>query len=136
MKIKWSFGAAYLLGVLGSIQTSSHSSKVQESSVDNYMVKFNNRNNRKRREICSKLTINTPERRTSITSFSCLYWGLWIYFTSCSSVFIVNFEQVNAGWILSNLKFWINPNNILFLSVFLSQVRWLPNIAQKLRLIN
>ena len=35
-------------------------------------------------EICSKLTIKIPERRT--------------YFTHCSSVSIVNFEQVNAGW--------------------------------------
>ena len=24
---------------------------------------------------------------------------LWRYFTPCSSVFIVNFEQVNAGWL-------------------------------------
>ena len=29
----------------------------------NYMFKFNNRNNRKRCGICSKLTIKTPERR-------------------------------------------------------------------------
>ena len=28
-----------------------------------YLVKFNNRNTRKRGEICSKLTIKTPERR-------------------------------------------------------------------------
>ena len=34
-------------------------------------------------EICSKLTIETPERH---------------YFTPCLSVFIVNFEQVNASW--------------------------------------
>ena len=47
------------------------------------MLKVNNRNTRTRCEIWSKLTIKTPERR---------------YFTPCSSVFIVNFEQVNAGW--------------------------------------
>ena len=47
------------------------------------MFKVNNRNTRTRCEIWSKLTIKTPERR---------------YFTPCSSVFIVNFEQVNAGW--------------------------------------
>ena len=28
-----------------------------------YLLKVNNRNTRTRREICSKLTINTPERR-------------------------------------------------------------------------
>ena len=47
------------------------------------MFKVNNRNTRTRCEIWSKLTIKTPERR---------------YFTPCCSVFIVNFEQVNAGW--------------------------------------
>ena len=46
------------------------------------MIKVNNRNTRTRCEIWSKLTIKTPERR---------------YFTPFSSVFIVNFEQVNAG---------------------------------------
>ena len=46
--------------------------------------KVNNRNTRTRCEICSKLTIKTPE------------W--WTYFTSCSSVPIGNFYQVNAGW--------------------------------------
>ena len=29
--------------------------------VSNYLLKVNNRNTRKRREICSKLTITTPE---------------------------------------------------------------------------
>ena len=47
------------------------------------MFKVNNRNIRARCEIWSKLAIKTPERR---------------YFTPCSSVFIVNFEQENAGW--------------------------------------
>ena len=48
-----------------------------------YLLKVNNRNTRTRCEICSKLTINTPERRQ---------WRR-------SGVFIVNFEQVNAGWV-------------------------------------
>ena len=42
----------------------------------NHMFKVNNRNTRTRYEICSKLAIKTP------------------YFTSCSSVSIVNIEQV------------------------------------------
>ena len=46
--------------------------------VGNYMFKDNNRNTRTRCEICPKLTVKTPE---------------------CSSISIVNFEQVNAGWI-------------------------------------
>ena len=43
----------------------------------NYMFKVNNRT---RCEICSKLTIKTPEERP------------------CSNVSVVNFEQVNADW--------------------------------------
>ena len=42
---------------------------------DIYLFKVNNRNTRTRCEICSKLTIKTPERR--------------------SGVFIVNFENIS-----------------------------------------
>ena len=45
----------------------------------NYMFKVNNRNARTRCEICSKLTIKTPERRQ------------WCH----SGVFIVNFEHIS-----------------------------------------
>ena len=44
-----------------------------------YMFKVNNRN----------------------TRTCCLYCWLWTYFRPCSSVFIVNFEQVNAGVVTS-----------------------------------
>ena len=44
-----------------------------------YLLKVNNRNTRTRYEICSKLTINTPERR---------HWRR-------SGVFIVNFEHIS-----------------------------------------
>ena len=43
-----------------------------------YLFKVNNKNTRKRIEICSKLTIKTPER---------CHWRL-------SGVFIVNFEHI------------------------------------------
>ena len=36
-------------------------------------------------------------------SFWCLYCSLWIDFTYCSSVSIVDFEQANAGWVFSNI---------------------------------
>ena len=48
------------------------------------MFKANNRNTRTRCEICSKLTIRTLER--------------------CSSVSIVNFEQENAGYDLDQTQ--------------------------------
>ena len=44
-----------------------------------YLLKVNNRNTRKKYEICSKLTTNTPER---------LHWNR-------SSVFIVNLEHTS-----------------------------------------
>ena len=44
-----------------------------------YLLKVNNRNTRTRCEICSKLTINTPERR---------HWRR-------SGVFLVNFEHIS-----------------------------------------
>ena len=53
------------------------------------MFKVNTRNTRTRCEICLKLTVKTPERR---------HWRIWTYFTLCSSVSVVNFEQVNADW--------------------------------------
>ena len=42
----------------------------------------------------SKDAITTP-----LASFWCLHCYLQTYFTTCSSVSIVNFEQVNAGWV-------------------------------------
>ena len=47
-----------------------------------YLLKVNNRNNRRRCEICLKLTI--------IVNFE--------LFTPCFGVSIVNFEDVIAGW--------------------------------------
>ena len=54
--------------------------------VCNYMFKVNSRNTRTRCELCSKLTIKT-------------------HFTPCSSVSIINLEQVNVGRVrTSNLQ--------------------------------
>ena len=47
--------------------------------INVYLFEVDNRNTRKRYDICSKLTIKTPER------------GHWC----CSGVFIVNFEHVS-----------------------------------------
>ena len=54
-----------------------------------FLHTVNYRNTRKRCEICSKLTIKTPERT---------------YFTPFSSVSIVAFEQVKVSWISYLLK--------------------------------
>ena len=49
-----------------------------------YLPKVNNRNTRRRCELCSKLTIKTPEQRPYITPYS--------------GVSIVNFEHVITSW--------------------------------------
>ena len=56
---------------------------------------------------------NKDTRTTSLASFWCLCCLLWTYFTPCSSVSIVNFEQVNADWeattpalLVSDLSFY------------------------------
>ena len=53
--------------------------RIIDFPVGIYLFKVNNRNTRTRCEICSKLTINTPERRQ---------WRR-------SGVFIVNFEHIS-----------------------------------------
>ena len=63
----------------------------------NCMFKVSNRNTRTKCEICSKLTIKTPERRDWRRS------GVFIVnfehiLNLVSCVFIVKFEQANAGW--------------------------------------
>ena len=65
-----------------------------------YLFKVNNRDTRKRREICSKLTIKTSKRHHWRH-----YCQLWTYFTSFSSVSIVDFHcrQVNVGWIFRKI---------------------------------
>ena len=66
-----------------------------------YLFKVNNRNTKARCEICSKLTIKTPERR---------HWR-------CSGFFIVNFEHIshNAnGAVLVSLLLTLNIFHNLF----------------------
>ena len=64
--------------------------KTDSNSVGIYLLKVNNRNTRASCEICSQLTIKTPERR---------HWHC---------VFIFNFEYVIAGW---DVDFHTVPKN-------------------------
>ena len=68
--------------------------------ANNYVFKVNNRTTRKRCEICSSLTIKTPERRQW-----CRVWVskcyLWTYFTPFSSFSILDFEQVIVRWVIT-----------------------------------
>ena len=69
--------------------------KTPKSSANIYLFKVNNRNSRKRCEVCSKLTIKTPERRQWRHS------GVFIvnfeHTSSFSNVSIVYFEKVNVS---------------------------------------
>ena len=42
-----------------------------------------------------------------LPSFWCLYCLLWTNFTPCSSVSIVNFKHVIAGWYIKNVEDWL-----------------------------
>ena len=52
-------------------------------------------NNRKTRTMCEIWSMSP------MSSFWCLYCKLLTYITLCSSVSIVNFEQVNVVWVPS-----------------------------------
>ena len=71
-----------------------------------FLLKVNNRNSRTRCEICSKLTIKTPERR------------LWRRY----SVFIVNFEHIWHLALVFLLLTW-NANRSTFCSVLIVRDR-------------
>ena len=63
-----------------------------------YLLKVSNRSTRKRCEICSKLTIKTPEDVLDVVLVFLLL-TLKI-FHALSSVSFVNFGQVNVSWVL------------------------------------
>ena len=68
---------------------------LKKEQLSIYFFKANNRNTRKRCEICSKLTIKTPD--DVVLVFLSL---TWTYFTSFSSVPIVDFKPVNISYIV------------------------------------
>ena len=68
------------------------------------MFEVNNRNTRARCEVYLILTIKTPERRHWRVSGVFIVKFEYI-FSPSSSVYNVNFEQVNAGWAVSYFKF-------------------------------
>ena len=66
-----------------------------------YLFKVNNGNSRKVSEICSKLTIKTPEGSQRL----CKLLTDFIY---CSGLSTVDFEKVNTDWDYSQCN-WLNP---------------------------
>ena len=62
-----------------------------------YLFKVNNRNPRKRYQICSELTTKTPEQGQRHRSGVCIV-SFVHYSTVFSCVFVVYFKQVNVKW--------------------------------------
>ena len=101
----WAFliGRVYLLSTINFSSTFYVLLRKSRCPASIYLHKVNNRNNRTRCEICSKLTVKTPEQ---------CHWrrsGVFTYFIPCFCVSIVNFEHVVAGWVCcfrSNVIFY------------------------------
>ena len=75
-----------------------------------YRLKVTYRNTRTWCEIYSKLTIKTPERR--LASFWCFYCYLWTSSTPWSSISMVYFEHVIAGWDILCWWSWFSSSTI------------------------
>ena len=79
-----------------------------------YLLKVNNRNTRKKSDICPKLTIKIPKRR---------HWG------RCG-IFVINFELFHNFSYFSCCSFWTGKfllrkfSDILFVSYLFSRVYW------------
>ena len=67
------------------------------SPTNIYLFIVDNSNTRKRRGICSKITIKSPERRSTV--FLANFEHISYLFTPSSSVSNVDFEQVNVCWV-------------------------------------
>ena len=93
--------------ILTNLKLISRSYRIQSICVlsgcypaGDYMVKVNNRNTRTRCEICSKLTIKTPEwRQWCQQRRSGVFIVNFEHIAYFERVSIVNFEQVNGGWV-------------------------------------
>ena len=116
-KIMEKFGRSWILGVKGlMLLIFPYSNRHFPANI--YLYIANNRNTRRKYEICSKLTIKTPERRRLYFPVfgqnrrfcqntgkygwrrsDVFYCQLWTYFTPFSKVSIADFEQVNVSWV-------------------------------------
>ena len=82
---------------------SLHNSSLLCSGLQHLPVQILIMEAREQQQTCSKLIKNTPERRhvfrsgVFIVNFHTFISHL--YFTPCSNVSVVGFEQINAGWV-------------------------------------
>ena len=83
--------SAYLYTLGSDIYTGKN------SSTNVYLFTVNNSNTRKRCEICSKLTIKSPQRCSTV--FIVKFEHVSYLFTPFFTVSPVGFEQVNVCWV-------------------------------------
>ena len=76
LAVSWKFGYTYLMGNFIFLQWLSQYTITAKCFYFWLMFKVRNRNTKKRCDICSKLTIKTPERRQQ-RQRNFVYWG-WI----------------------------------------------------------
>ena len=81
-----------------------------------YLLKVNKRNQNKAWNMFK--VNNNDTGKTQLANCWCPYCYLWTHFTPCSSVSIVNFEQVNADWVNIDHTFhwavWLSVKTIQF----------------------
>ena len=120
LNYQWTFNELTSVCFTAAFQKGDHTiytlqktfGKFNKISSKNYLFKVNNRNNRTRHEICSKLTIKTPDRSK-----------LGIDFTSWFCVFIVDFEQLIwavSGFFEVLLLLILNKYFVILVIVFLN----------------
>ena len=101
-----------------TVEKSSFTAKIwkynSSSYAGNFMFKIDNRNTRKRSEICSKLTIKILERhqwrhsRVFIVNFEHISYLVLLFY-------IANFEQANLDWVKTSLlMIFVEELNKLF----------------------
>ena len=61
------------------------------------LLQVNNRNTTTRCEMCSKLTIKTPQHH-ELTSFRCLYCKLYTHFTTCLAFALLTLSMQLFCW--------------------------------------
>ena len=86
-------------------------SKMFDSPANIYLFKVNNRNTRKRCEICWKLTIKTPDDVVGIVPVF-LYCYLKTFLTHFSGVFVGDFEQEIVSWEVVNTPLISGANSL------------------------
>ena len=105
MKFRTLFKSEFIFNLLGDIEKMILKWHLSYNPANTYLFKVNNRNTRKRYEICLKITIKTSEWRHWRCSGA--FIGNFEYISHLFLVFLLlNFEQVNAADLALSSPIW------------------------------